>query len=1050
MGIFNNISRYDDEEEFDINYFLSLMSSQGIHFDQNKNLDMGNKRIMRLANPQDNTDSVNLQYLNQILNDYYKKTYLDSKFNQKSDKSQLQNYIQKNQNINMGNNFKITNLKEGTDPKDAVNKHQLNQVETNFLKLDGSNKMSGDLNLNGKKIVFPGQIDMNNKLILNLLTKADDDLSAVNMITLKNKLLLKADNSRVNLKADKLYVDHNFFEIGEDIDMRDKEIYNLQTKLDDLKQSPDLNAYYKDQSLVINKEYIHNRCLINDDKDSDFDLKQKLITNCDLTESLFNDSTLVPKKYVDNKIINIDTSNFIKKNSNDNKMESDLNMNNFNIQYIKNTSITGCRISNLAVSSTANISNLNVTNNATLQKLTLNKSQNLTDLDAVNKHYLDSRLKNFSPTGQSSGLLKTDGSNHMNADLNMNHHSLKNVKEISVETATISYLSVVRNTVLSQATVFKSQNLSDLDIINKHYLDSRLQNINISGLLKTDGSNHMNADLDLGNNKILKLKEPSDSEILAATNVSYVTKIKKSLKNDISSLHEKNIFLPFMLDLKYWNGDSKIRNLKLLDKNLGIHDINLRCLEFEIEHEVKPGTKGLLYQYKGNIKLKLDDLPSEKYALTLELSPKWNVNATNSILLTNLQNLKHESQTFETFIRQYLNFEKVTDKSFITFEIKFDLKHDIPLNFKNYWEKAYIIIYGIRDLSGDSTVFETIFDNPIYSYNNEIFFRQNINFNSEFTLNGLKIPIKANEAANKLFVEREIAKFSTYIRMNGFDYFTIFDSFIDFNSLFFIDFEWDSIFNKYLIKFMNYGLYTISRGIRHPSKDDIDNFSYNGFNLDLFYLNNENTSFNEFTFFLVFNHKKDKELLINFNSKDPNPLTPIAFSLRIDNSKIYFEPKHAILAPDLSSKPKRSILLPKSSSTPSGKIIITTQNNLSEYLNFDPSYIGKKLMLWFTYDLTFNQTINPASSLAKTIKVKGNITMKLNNDDLSLNYIINQTLRFRDDEYVNDLSKINKIDFINFDTTGYKFGFKNHVNPIISKERFQCLWNEIKNGLYIK
>ena len=55
MGIFNNISRYDDEEEFDINYLLSLLSAQGIHFDQNKKLDMGNKRIMRLENPQNNT-----------------------------------------------------------------------------------------------------------------------------------------------------------------------------------------------------------------------------------------------------------------------------------------------------------------------------------------------------------------------------------------------------------------------------------------------------------------------------------------------------------------------------------------------------------------------------------------------------------------------------------------------------------------------------------------------------------------------------------------------------------------------------------------------------------------------------------------------------------------------------------------------------------------------------------------------------------------------------------------------------------------------------------
>ena len=953
MGIFNNISRYDDEEEFDINYFLSLLSSQGIHFDQNKNLDMGNKRIMRLANPQVNTDSVNLQYLMQILRDYYEKTYLDGRFNQKADKSQLQNYFQKNHDINMGNNFKIINLKEGTDPQDAVSKHQLNQVEANFLKLDGRNKMAGDLNLNGKKLIFPGEIDMDRKLITNLDTKVDDDLSAVNMITLKNKLIGKADNSRVNLKADKLYVDNNFFEIGEDIDLRDKEIYNLQTRLDDLTQSPDLDAYYKDQSRVINKEYIHNRCLINDDKDSDFDLKQKLITNCELAESLYDDATLVPKKYVDNKL---KTNEFIKKNSNDNVMQSDLNMNNFNIQYIKYTTITGGRISNLTVTSTANISNLNVINNAVMERITLNKSQNLTDFDAV----------------------------------------------------------------------------------NKHYLDSRLQNINTNRLLKTDGSNQMNADLDVGNNKITNLKEPTESETATATNVGYVNKIKKSLTNEMSNLHAKNLFLPFMLDLKYWKGDSKIRNFKLIDKNLGIHDINFRCLEFEIEHEVKPNSNGLLYQYKGNITLDLNDLVSEKYALTIELSPKWNVNTTMAILLTNVANLKHESVTFETFIRQYMNFEKISDNTFITFEIKFDLKHDIPLVFNNFWEKAYIILYGIRDLAGgDSTAFKTIFDKPLYSYKNKIFFTQNIDMNSEFTLKGLKIPTDHSEAANKLYVERKIAEISKYIRMNSFDYFTIFDSFIDFTSLFFIDFRWDSNFNQFIINFMNYGSYNISRGIRHAGKIDIDNFSSNGLNLDLFYLNAQNTSFNNFTFFLSFNHKKDKELLIDFNSKDPNPLTPIAFSLRIDNSKIYFEPKHAILVPNFPGDS-------------SGKIEITTQKNLSENLHFDPSYIGKRLMLWFTYNLTFKQTINLQSSLSKTIIIKGHITMKLNNDNLSLDYNINQTLRFRDDEYVNDLSKINKIDFINFDTTGYKFGFKDHVNPINSKERLQCLWNEIKNGLFIK
>ena len=957
MGIFNNISRYDDEEEFDINYFLSLLSSQGIHFDQNKNLDMGNKRIMRLANPQVNTDSVNLQYLMQILKDYYEKTYLDGRFNQKADKSQLQNYFQNNHDINMRNNFKIINLKEGTDPQDAVSKHQLNQVEANFLKLDGRNKMAGDLNLNGKKLIFPGEIDMDRKLITNLDTKADDDLSAVNMITLKNKLFNKADNSRVNLKADKLYVDHNFFEIGEDIDMRDKEIYNLQTRLDDLAQSPDLDAYYKDQSRVINKEYIHNRCLINDDKDSDFDLKQKLITNCELTESLYDDATLVPKKYVDNKL---KTNEFIKKNSNDNVMQSDLNMNNFNIQYIKYTTITGSRISNLTVTSTANISNLNVINNAIMERITVNKSQNLTDFDAV----------------------------------------------------------------------------------NKHYLDTRLQNINTSGLLKTDGSNQMAANLNMGNNKILNLREPTEAETTAAVNVGYVEKVLKLFFVKIDNAHNPNDFAIFMNDVKYYSGNNKIRNIELENVDLGIHHFNFSCIGFEIEHEVKPQSNGRIYRYKGNITLNVNELVDDSYTMAIELSPKWNVNANITVHSTNVTNLNQQRiVTYKTYIRRQISFVKTNDKSSLTIEIEFDLKHDVPLNFNNYWEKAYIVLYGHKVATADDISMTILFDRPVYLYNNYICFTQNINLQNKLILKGIKIPTENSEAVNKLYVDAYVnkknAELSTYVRMNGFNYFTIFTSYIDFTSLFFIDFQWDSNFNKNIINFINYGSYNMARGVRSNGKIGIDNFSSDGFNLDLFYFNTPNTSFNKFTFFLSFKHKKDKQLVIDFNSKDPNPLTSIAFRLRIDNSKIYFEPLHAIL-------------IPKFPGDSGGKIQITTEKNLSENLRFDPSYIGKRMMLWFTYDLTFKQTINSQSSLSKTITIKGLITMQLNNDNLSLVYNIDQTYRFRDDEYVNDLSKINKIDFIDFDTTGYKFGFTENVLHINDKERLKCLWNEINNGLFIK
>ena len=413
-----------------------------------------------------------------------------------------------------------------------------------------------------------------------------------------------------------------------------------------------------------------------------------------------------------------------------------------------------------------------------------------------------------------------------------------------------------------------------------------------------------------------------------------------------------------------------------------------------------------------------------------------------AILSTNVAKLKHKSYTFETFIQQYINFEKISDNTFITFEIIFDLKHDIPLVFDNYWEKAYIILYGIRDLTGgDSTAYETIFDKPLYSYKNKIFFTQNIDMNVEFTLRGLKNPTEPGEAANKsyvdTFVHKKNSELSTYVRMNGFNYFTIFKSFIDFTSLFFIDFRWDSNFNQYIINFINYGSYNMSRGVRPNDKIGIDNFSSDGLNLDLFYFNSLNTSFNKFTFFLSFKHKKDKELVIDFISKDPNPLTSIAFRLRIDNSKIYFEPLHAKL-------------IPKFPGDSGGAIQITAEKNLSNHLRFVSSYIGKRLMLWFTYDLKFKQTINPQASLSKTSIIKGLITMKLNNENLPLVYNVDQTIRLRDDEFINDLSKINKIDFIDFDTTGYKFGFTENVLHINDKERLKCLWNEIKNGLFIK
>ena len=101
--------------------------------------------------------------------------------------------LDKNNNYDMQQK-RLANLAEAVDADDAITKHQMEvglagKVDsTSVLLLDGRNHMTGDLDMRGNKIILPGEIDMNRKLITNLDTDQNQDLSAVNMATLKQKV----------------------------------------------------------------------------------------------------------------------------------------------------------------------------------------------------------------------------------------------------------------------------------------------------------------------------------------------------------------------------------------------------------------------------------------------------------------------------------------------------------------------------------------------------------------------------------------------------------------------------------------------------------------------------------------------------------------------------------------------------------------------------------------------------------------------------------------------------------------------------------------------
>ena len=125
--------------------------------------------------------------------------------------------LDKNNNYDMQQK-RLANLAEAVDAADAITKHQMevglaNKVDsTSVLLLDGRNHMTGDLDMRGNKIILPGEINMNRKLITNLDTDQNQDLSAVNMTTLKQKVDEKLSKTGGVLSGD-LILPHDSFPV---------------------------------------------------------------------------------------------------------------------------------------------------------------------------------------------------------------------------------------------------------------------------------------------------------------------------------------------------------------------------------------------------------------------------------------------------------------------------------------------------------------------------------------------------------------------------------------------------------------------------------------------------------------------------------------------------------------------------------------------------------------------------------------------------------------------------------------------------------------------
>ena len=336
------------------------------------------------------------------LHDFDIKEYMKSV----NEKIQTGFKLDKNNNYDMQQK-RLANLAEAVDVADAVTKHQMevglaNKVDsTSVLLLDGRNHMTGDLDMRGNKIIFPGEINMNRKLITNLATDQNQDLSAVNMATLKTNIGQKVDGKFVKktgdtLSGDLILLQDSFpvqgntnkavsYETQREIFLSRKESFPMQTDINMNNNFLQNVATPTSSPQGVNKGYC----------DYNFLNKQKggvLMGSLSMNQNdLFeipapkHGSSAVNKNYVDAKI----PSGFVKKTGD--VLSGDLNMNGHKI-----TNLPSPSASNEAA--TKNYVDSKVSGGGgdlDMKNFQIKNLASPTDAkDAINKKYFDEELLN--------------------------------------------------------------------------------------------------------------------------------------------------------------------------------------------------------------------------------------------------------------------------------------------------------------------------------------------------------------------------------------------------------------------------------------------------------------------------------------------------------------------------------------------------------------------------------------------------------------------------------------------------------------------------------
>ena len=333
--------------------------------------------------------------------------------------------------------------------------------------------------------------------------------------------------------------------------------------------------------------------------------------------------------------------------------------------------------------------------------------------------------EDYDPSSWNSKTLVTKGYADMKDNLKADKTEL--AKKADLETSDEQTFKGILNVpdfdsgYSNMTNVMNKKYIDDQDVkkADKTYVDTEIQKVTFdtSSVVLIDGSNSMNADLNIGNNKITYLKTPTnDSD---AVNKKYVD---SHIDKNIQSSNDNNVFEYVMNDPDSQLSEEDDIELGGLETyNSSPHQVNKNVVDMKL---LLDSSKGY---YSSRLGINLYPLKNDDFTICFELfwiDPFVNtifINGVSSIeTIHNVNKKIFLSQKYARLVCQFTKSQNIGNNYlYIDLEIKLNPRKLYQLKFQTFF-----VVYGIDSLKSD--VDPSLYDALIHYQNGYVFFNADI------------------------------------------------------------------------------------------------------------------------------------------------------------------------------------------------------------------------------------------------------------------------------------------------------------------------------------